>query len=153
MSKLAALMSFLFPAASSACAQTVTLHDRTRDIGPRSAAYLVLITVHWTRPRFGLYWHVELRAPGMRIMSRRRMPLDLHRSSDGADPSATLVPHLDDNITDIALGRPVCSDLCRRLTGSLHGSVHTVELGAFIIVRTLCAIANVEVVAGNSDLP
>jgi hypothetical protein len=41
------------------------------------------------------------------------MPLNRHRSSDGADPLATLVPHLDDNIAGVVSYKTVFSNLSR----------------------------------------
>ena len=39
------------------------------------------------------------------------MPVDFHRSSDGADPLAAPVPHLDDNIAGLARCEPALANL------------------------------------------
>ncbi len=80
------------------------------------------------------------------------MPVDLHRRRHGADPLATLVPHLDDNIAGIAPGQPALANLSRRAGCPLHGGVQAVELGALIVAHDLCAIQDVKIVAGQGSL-
>jgi hypothetical protein len=42
------------------------------------------------------------------------VPIDRHRGFYGADPLATLVPDLNDNMTGVAIGQPTRINLSRR---------------------------------------
>jgi hypothetical protein len=95
---------------------------------------------------------LHLCAPGMRTLRAWDVPVDLHRRFDGADPLAALVPHPNDHIAGITLCKSAGSNLSRRAGGCLHGSVQAVELAALVILHALCAIVNVEVVAGYGNL-
>ena len=80
------------------------------------------------------------------------MPVDFHRSSDGTDPLAALVPHLDDNIAGLAPCEPALANLSGRAGCRLHGGVRAVELSALIVAHDLCAIQDVKIGAGYGSL-
>jgi hypothetical protein len=56
------------------------------------------------------------------------MPLNLHRSGDGADPLVLSVPHFNDDVVGLALCELVATNLTGREDSSLHGSVQAAEL-------------------------
>ncbi len=80
------------------------------------------------------------------------MPVNLHRRGHGADPLVLLVSHLYDNMADINLCQPVCSNLSCRACRSLYCSVEVVKLGALVIPRDLLPVRDIEVIAGHSTL-
>ena len=74
------------------------------------------------------------------------MPLNLHRSGDGADPLVPFVPHFDDDVARLALCELVAANLTRREDSSLHGSVQAGELVALLIPGELDPIMDVEII-------
>src|SRR3954454_8015537 len=93
------------------------------------------------------YWELcELWVPRIGGLRQEVVPINPHRSCHGEDPLVMLVPHLDDDVTEVALHQPARSDLSRRVRGHLHGSVHTVQLGALSIAHEFHPRIKVEIV-------
>src|SRR6185436_14868416 len=88
----------------------------------------------------------NLRAPGMRTLMGRAMPLDPHCRGQRSDPLVLLVPHRDDDNAEIALRQPAGSDLSRRAGCRLHGVLQAVEFGALVIAHGRLYILDIEIV-------
>jgi hypothetical protein len=61
------------------------------------------------------------------------MPIDLHRSSDGADMLVPLISELNDDIAGIPLHQLVPANLTCRKYSPLYGIIQAVEPGANVI--------------------
>jgi len=94
----------------------------------------------------------NLRAPGMRTLMGRAMPLDPHCRGQRSDPLVLLVPHRDDDNAEIALRQPAGSDLSRRAGCRLHGVLQAVEFGALVIAHGRLYILDIEIVTGHRTL-
>jgi hypothetical protein len=81
------------------------------------------------------------------------VPISPHRSCHGENPLVMLVPHFNDDITDIALHQSARSDLSRRVPSHLHGGVYAVQRGALVIGHEIRPVIKVEIEPGHSNLP
>lgn len=80
------------------------------------------------------------------------MPLNLHGRGHGHNPLVVLIPHLDDNITEIPLCQPVSADLSRRARRPSDGSVQAVELCPYVVTQEIRSMLDIEVVASHVHL-
>ncbi|EIM30787.1 hypothetical protein U0023_30715 (plasmid) [Microvirga lotononidis] len=58
-----------------------------------------------------------------------------HRRGDRADLIVVLIPHLNDDIAEIALRQMIRPDLGGRACRPQHGGVHAAELGALVVTQ------------------
>ena len=82
----------------------------------------------------------------MRSLRAWGMPLDLHRSGDGAHSLVPVIPHFDDDVARLALCELVAANLTRREDSFLHGSIEAGELVALLIPGELDPIMDVEII-------